>query len=56
MENVVEIGESVPKIMEDVTEIEKDVPEISENVIETEAKVTHQINLVTEFFVDAAAV
>lgn len=55
MENVVEIGESVPKIMEDVTEIEKDVPEISENVIETEAKVTHQIKLVTEFFDDAAA-
>ena len=45
---------SVPKIMEDVTEIEKDVPEISENVIETEAKVTHQIKLVAEFFDDAA--
>lgn len=55
MENVVEIGESVPKIMEDVTEIEKDVPEISENVIEKEAKVTHQIKLVAEFFDDAAA-
>ncbi len=54
MENVVEIGESVPKIMEDVTEIEKDVPEISENVIEKEAKVTHQIKLVAEFFDDAA--
>lgn len=55
MENVVETGESVPKIMEDVVEIEKDVPEISENVIETEAKVTHQIKLVAEFFDDAAA-
>lgn len=55
MENVVETGERVPKIMEDVTEIEKDVPEISENVIEKEAKVTHQIKLVAEFFDDAAA-
>ena len=55
MGNVIETGESVPKIMEDVTEIEEDVPEISENVIETEAKVTHQIKLKAEFFDDAVA-